>query len=56
MAMLGVRGLGWDEDQFEDHELKNTSAWLQSKVLSLGGGTSEVQPNIVAKRALGLPC
>ena len=56
MAMLGARGLGWDAEQFEDHELKNTSAWLQSKVLSLGGGTSEVQLNIVAKRALGLPC
>ncbi|MGI9288177.1 MAG: acyl-CoA dehydrogenase family protein [Pseudomonadales bacterium] len=53
--MLGERGLGWDEESFEDHEFKNTSTWLQSKVLSMGGGTSEVQLNIVAKRALGLP-
>lgn len=55
ISMLGERGIGWDEGQFEDHEFKNTSTWLQSKVLSMGGGTSEVQLNIVAKRALGLP-
>lgn len=55
ISMLGERGLGWDEENCEDHEYKSTSTWLQSKVLSIGGGTSEVQLNIIAKRALELP-
>ena len=29
--------------------------WLHSPTLSIGGGTSEIQLNILAKRALGLP-
>ena len=32
-----------------------TKAFLLSPALTIGGGTSEVQKNILAQRALGLP-
>lgn len=54
MAMLGSAGLGWEGEGFKDEELLATRKFLQSKVLSLGGGTTEVQWNVVAKK-LGLP-
>ncbi len=54
MAMLGSAGLGWEGECFKEEELLATRKFLQSKVLSLGGGTTEVQWNVVAKK-LGLP-
>ena len=55
LEILGMSGLGWEGDGFEEDELKATRDWLRSKANSIEGGTSEVQLNIIAKRVLGLP-
>ncbi len=55
LAMLGSKGLGWEGEGFDQSaELDATRHWLLSKVYSIGGGTTEVQRNLVA-RQLGLP-
>jgi alkylation response protein AidB-like acyl-CoA dehydrogenase len=52
---MGVQGLGWEGGEgFSDRELDQTRAWLRSKGMSIEGGTSEVQLNVVAKRVLNL--
>ena len=55
VALLGFQGLGWEGDGFNSDELLTTRGWLFSKALSIAGGSSEVQLNIIAKRVLGLP-
>ncbi|MBD2858558.1 acyl-CoA dehydrogenase family protein [Spongiibacter sp. KMU-158] len=55
VALLGHQALGWGGAGFNDDEILTTRGWLFSKALSIAGGTSEVQLNIIAKRALELP-
>lgn len=57
LAILGSQGLGWESenDSFSDDELSITRSWLLAKAMSIGGGTSEIQLNVIAKRVLGLP-
>ena len=55
LAMLGTQGLGWEGEGFNQDELLATRGWLFSKALSIAGGSSEVQLNIISKRVLGLP-
>lgn len=55
LALLGSSGLGWEGDDFSDSELRAVRQWAMSKALTIAGGTSEVQLNIIAKRALELP-
>lgn len=52
---LGVQGIGWEGDGFSAGELQTTKTWLSSRAVSIYGGTSEIQLNIIAKRVLGLP-
>jgi acyl-CoA dehydrogenase len=54
LALLGSQGLGWEGDGFSDDELMATRQFLMNKALSIGGGTTEVQLNLIAKQ-LGLP-
>ena len=55
LALLGNAGLGWEGDAFSEEELAAVRQWASSKTLTIAGGTSEIQLNIIAKRALGLP-
>jgi acyl-CoA dehydrogenase len=55
MQVMGLRGLSWEGDAFTQDEHDVCRQWLLSKTYTLGGGTSEVQLNIIAKRVLGLP-
>lgn len=55
VAILGSQGLGWEGDSFSEEQLQVTRAWLFAKALTIAGGSSEVQLNIIAKRALELP-
>jgi alkylation response protein AidB-like acyl-CoA dehydrogenase len=56
LNVLGNKALGWqDEESFAEDELRTAKEWAFSKVQTIGGGTSEVQLNIIAKHILGLP-
>ena len=55
MEILGLRGLGWDGDGFEDDELDIVDQWLFARCYSIYGGSHEVQNNITALRELNLP-
>ncbi|MCY1435412.1 hypothetical protein D9M71_515080 [compost metagenome] len=52
---MGGHGLGWQQPGFSERELAVTRAWLNSYALTISGGASEVQLNVIAKRVLGLP-
>lgn len=55
LAILGNRGLSWHDDAFSSKEQRLTNNWAYNKAQTIAGGTSEIQLNIIAKRALGLP-
>ena len=55
LELMGNQGLGWDGEQFADHELAAVREWLGGKAISIYGGSFEVQNNIISKNILGLP-
>ena len=56
LKIMGEQGLGWrDHQHFTESELNTTIEWMGAKTHTIAGGTSEIQLNIIAKRALGLP-
>jgi acyl-CoA dehydrogenase len=55
LAIMGTRGLGWEGDNFEQEELDTLRLWAMSKAMTIAGGTSEVQLNVIAKSVLELP-
>lgn len=56
LKIMGERALGWqDTAHFSEEELTTTLEWMGAKTHTIAGGTSEIQLNIIAKRALGLP-
>ena len=56
LTILGHKALGWHhEGGFTAEELRASKEWAFSKIQTIGGGTSEIQLNIIAKHILGLP-
>ena len=53
--IAGTSGLLKDGAPFGDDALGWAGGWLYARALTIGGGTSEVQRNIIAERVLGLP-
>ncbi len=53
--VMGADALGWSGEDYPADGLEATRALLHSKAFSIYGGSYEVQNNITAKRALGLP-
>jgi alkylation response protein AidB-like acyl-CoA dehydrogenase len=52
MEILGPRSLAMPEDEADTDWIDKH---LLSYSMSIGGGTSEIQRNIIAERVLGLP-
>ncbi len=52
---LGYHALGPEGDAFSGEELAITKAWLNGFAMTIAGGASEVQLNVIAKWVLGLP-
>ncbi len=55
LEVMGAQGLGWEGDAFAPEEQEAVRAWLFGKAMSIYGGSSEIQNNIISKRILGLP-
>lgn len=55
LAIMGSRGLGWEGEGFSDEEIDTLRLWAMSKAMTIAGGTSEIQLNVIAKNVLGLP-
>ena len=55
MHILGPQSVGEGGPGFDADDLETTLAWLKSKAETIGGGTTEIQLNVIAKRVLGLP-
>ena len=55
VKVRGTQGLGWQGEMFEDDALAMCRLWLESKAISIAGGSNEIQLNIISKRVLGLP-
>ena len=55
LAMMGSQGLGWEGEAFSGEEIDTVRLWAMSKAMTIAGGTSEIQLNVIAKNVLGLP-
>ncbi len=55
LDIMGSQGLGWEGENFDEIERQAVRDWLLSYGLTIAGGTSEIQLNVIAKRALLLP-
>lgn len=55
LAIMGSRGLGWEGEGFTQPELDTLRLWAMSKAMTIAGGTSEIQLNVIAKNVLQLP-
>ena len=55
LAIMGSQGLGWEGESYSKSELDTLRLWAMSKVMTIAGGTSEIQLNVIAKNVLKLP-
>jgi alkylation response protein AidB-like acyl-CoA dehydrogenase len=53
LAAIGADALVWDGDEVEVDNAG--TAWLLARTSTIGGGTSEIQRNIISERLLELP-
>jgi alkylation response protein AidB-like acyl-CoA dehydrogenase len=54
VEIRGMAGLGWEGEGFGEQELADTRGWLFGKAVSIYGGSTEIQNNVIAKRILGM--
>ncbi|WP_033919877.1 acyl-CoA dehydrogenase family protein [Sphingomonas sp. 37zxx] len=54
IEVMGMQGLGWEGEGFSEEELAQTRTWLWGKAVSIYGGSTEIQNNVIAKRILGM--
>ncbi|MBC9031511.1 acyl-CoA dehydrogenase family protein [Sphingomonas sp. JC676] len=54
IEIRGLAGLGWEGEGFSDEELRDVRTWLFGKAVSIYGGSTEIQNNVIAKRILGM--
>lgn len=54
LEIMGMQGLGWEGEGFSAKELEQTRTWLWGKAVSIYGGSTEIQNNVIAKRILGM--
>ncbi|MBC2778483.1 acyl-CoA dehydrogenase family protein [Parasphingopyxis marina] len=54
VEIMGMQGLGWEGEGFSEDELKATRSWLWNRAVTIYGGSTEIQNNIIAKRVLGM--
>lgn len=54
LEIMGHQGLGWEGEGYSINEITTTRAFLANKCVTIGGGSYEIQNNIIAKRILGL--
>jgi alkylation response protein AidB-like acyl-CoA dehydrogenase len=54
IEIMGMAGVGWEGEGFSEAELAQTRTWLWGKAVSIYGGSSEIQNNVIAKRILGM--
>ena len=52
---MGIQGLGWEGDRFNEEERGVVREWLAGKANTIFAGSYEIQNNIISKRILGLP-
>jgi acyl-CoA dehydrogenase len=55
LAIMGSRGLGWEGEEFSAEEIDTVRLWAMSKGMTIAGGSSEIQLNVIAKNILQLP-
>ncbi|MFK8330993.1 acyl-CoA dehydrogenase family protein [Pseudomonas sp. BJa5] len=55
LDLMGGHAMGWQAEAGNDSQMAITRGWLNSYALTISGGASEVQLNVIAKRVLGLP-
>lgn len=55
LSILGSQGLGWEGDAFSETEIDTLRNWAFSYAMTIAGGTSEIQLNVIAKNVLELP-
>lgn len=54
IEIRGMAGLGWEGDGFDEAALGDVRSWLFGKAVSIYGGSTEIQNNVIAKRILGM--
>ncbi|HEY7270722.1 MAG TPA: acyl-CoA dehydrogenase family protein, partial [Dehalococcoidia bacterium] len=56
MKMIGLYGLAWDpRSPYSPNQAQYPRTYVGSVSATIGGGTSEIQRNIISQRGLGMP-
>ena len=55
LAIMGTQALGWEGEGFNTAEIDTLRLWAMSKAMTIAGGSSEIQLNVIAKNVLELP-